>query len=86
MDSVLVINNMDTSRHMAKSVLAHAGFDVLEAKDAFSGAAMLKLRHPKLVIIDPEFTEMTSVDTLEKIRRIDPAAKVLVFDILKFIK
>ncbi len=72
MATVLVVDDNQTNRELVVSLLKHRGHQPLEADDGAEGLALVRARHPDLVISD---ILMPTMDGFEFVRqmRADPA-------------
>jgi signal transduction histidine kinase len=50
--TILVVEDNELNMKMAKELLDLAGFETLQAEDAYSGMTLAELRHPDLVLMD----------------------------------
>jgi len=78
MAKILIIDDSALSRRMMRAILAPAGYEVLEAVDGIIGLERYFLDKPELVMLDLTMTGMHGLNVLEKLREMDPAARVIV--------
>ena len=78
MAKVMIIDDSGLSRKMMRAILEPAGHDVLDAVDGMSGIEQYFLEKPDLVTLDLTMKGMHGLEVLEKLRAMDPKAKVLV--------
>jgi two-component system chemotaxis response regulator CheY len=64
----LVVDDSSTMRKVLKSILAGAGFDVIEAKCGPDALECLKQSRPDLALFDWNMPEMTGIELLGKVR------------------
>ena len=69
---VLIIEDNERNRKLARDVLNHAGFDTLEAASAEDGLALASGRHPGVVLMDVQLPGIDGVQALRRLRS-DPA-------------
>lgn len=76
---VLVVDDEELSRHVARAVLEREGYEVLEASNG-PDAALLAAEHlPPFVLLDQRMPAMTGEDTSKLIRRMAPDAVIIAF-------
>jgi len=78
MAKVMIIDDSALSRKMMRAILEGAGHQVLEASDGMSGIEQYFLEKPDVVTLDLTMKGMHGLEVLEKLRAMDPKAKVLV--------
>jgi two-component system cell cycle response regulator DivK len=70
---VLIVEDNPRNLKLARDVLAHAGYEVLEASSAEDGLALVRgERRPDVVLLDIQLPGMDGVQALEELRA-DPA-------------
>ena len=69
---VLIIEDNDRNRKLARDILNHAGFDTLEAGTAEDGLALAAERSPGIVLLDIQLPGIDGVQALQRLRS-DPA-------------
>jgi two-component system, cell cycle response regulator DivK len=69
---VLIIEDNERNRKLARDVLNHAGFDTLEAATAEDGLTLAATRRPGLVLMDVQLPGIDGVQALRRLRS-DPA-------------
>lgn len=75
---VLLVDDSGLARRSTRRVLEQAGYDVIEAEDGLSALERFAVDKPDLVLLDLVMKGMYGLDVLEKLREIDPAARVIV--------
>jgi two-component system, chemotaxis family, chemotaxis protein CheY len=78
MAKILVIDDSALSRRISRGILQGAGHAVLEAEDGISGIESYFLEKPELVLLDITMKGMNGIEVLEKLRQLDPNAKVVI--------
>jgi len=78
MAKILIIDDSALSRRMMRVILERAGHEILEAADGIIGLERYFLDKPDLVMLDLTMSGMHGLDVLEKLREMDPAARVIV--------
>jgi two-component system, chemotaxis family, chemotaxis protein CheY len=77
MATILIVDDSAFARnHMKRSLGSR--YDYLEAEDGLSGLEAYFLHKPDLVILDITMPGTNGLDVLEQIRRLDPAALVVI--------
>jgi two-component system cell cycle response regulator DivK len=69
---VLIIEDNERNRKLARDVLNHAGFDTLEAASAEDGLTLASRRQPGVVLMDVQLPGMNGIQALRRLRS-DPA-------------
>ncbi len=78
MAKILVVDDSGLSRRISRTILEEAGHEVVEAEEGMAAVERYYLDKPELVLLDITMRGMTGFEVLDKIRQIDPAAKVVV--------
>ena len=76
---VLVIDDENSIRTLAKKILGRCGYDVITAENGRVGVEMFKQRYPEIgiVLLDMAMPEMSGKETYILLKKIDPNVKVL---------
>jgi two-component system cell cycle response regulator DivK len=69
---VLIIEDNERNRKLARDVLNHAGFETLEASTAEAGLALAAARSPGIVLMDVQLPDIDGLHALQRLRS-DPA-------------
>ena len=75
---VLVIDDSALARRNARHILESSGYDVIEAHDGISGLERYFVDRPDLVLLDLVMNGMYGLEVLDKLREMDPTARVIV--------
>ena len=75
---VLVVDDSGLARRRVRGILEGAGYDVIEAEDGLSALERYFVSKPDLVVLDLVMKGMYGLDVLNKLREMDPAARVIV--------
>ncbi len=76
---ILIVDDSAETRYLMKVILEHGGHTVAgEAADGESGVAAFKKHRPDVVLLDLIMPGMGGLAALEKIREIDPEARVII--------
>ncbi len=76
---VLVVDDAAFMRHMLKQILVEMGCEIVaEAGDGCAAIEAYEKHKPDLVTLDLVMPNMGGLEALEKIRSLDPNARVLV--------
>jgi CheY-like chemotaxis protein len=77
--TVLVVDDEDIVREVAREMLREKGFDVLTAADGQQGVELYRRHADRIavVLLDLTMPEMSGEEALAEIRRIRPNAKVI---------
>src|SRR6266704_5325400 len=66
---ILVADDTATVRKVAASLLASAGYDVLEAEDGLQALDLVQKEHPDLIVLDLLMPKMTGFDVLREVKK-----------------
>ena len=75
---VLIVDDSALARRNLRQILESANCEVDEAEDGLSALERYFLEKPDVVLLDLVMRSMYGLDVLEKIRQLDPLAKVVV--------
>ncbi|HET7697570.1 MAG TPA: response regulator [Vicinamibacterales bacterium] len=75
---VLLVDDSGLARRSTRRVLEQAGYDVVEAEDGLSALERFAVDKPDVVLLDLVMKGMYGLDVLEKLREMDPMARVIV--------
>lgn len=75
---VLIVDDSALARRTLRQILETAGCEVAEAEDGLSALERYFLEKPDVVLLDLVMRGMYGLDVLEKLREMDPSAKVVV--------
>lgn len=75
---VLLVDDSGLARRSTRRLLEQAGYDVVEAEDGLSALERFAVDKPDVVLLDLVMKGMYGLDVLEKLRQLDPTAKVIV--------
>jgi two-component system chemotaxis response regulator CheY len=78
MAKILVVDDSGMSRRSLRKILEPLGHQVIEAEDGISALERYFIDKPDLVLLDLTMTGMYGVDVLDKLREMDPEARVIV--------
>jgi two-component system chemotaxis response regulator CheY len=75
---VLIVDDSALARRNLRQILESANCEVAEAEDGLSALERYFLEKPDVVLLDLVMRGMYGLDVLEKLRLLDPSAKVVV--------
>ena len=75
---VLVVDDSGLARRRARSILESAGFEVLEAEDGIAALESYFVTKPDLVLLDLVMKGLYGLEVLQRLREMDPDARVIV--------
>jgi two-component system chemotaxis response regulator CheY len=75
---ILVVDDSGLARRRARAILEGAGYEVLEAVDGMVALERYFVEKPDAVMLDLVMRGMYGLEVLEKLRQMDPAARVIV--------
>jgi len=76
-ETILLVEDEDGVRDLAREILEDAGYSVLEARDAEEGEALARERRPALVVTDMVLRTATGVQLAATLRSLLPGVKVV---------
>ncbi len=78
MAKILVVDDSSMSRRTLRKIIETAGHEVLEADEGIAALERFFLDKPDVVFLDLTMTGMYGIDVLNKMREMDPLARVIV--------
>jgi two-component system chemotaxis response regulator CheY len=78
MARILIVDDSNMSRRIARSILEGAGYEIVEASDGMAALEQYSLSHPQLVLLDLVMAGMYGIDVLKKLIEMDANAKVII--------
>jgi len=75
---LLLVDDSGLARRGMRAIFERAGFDIVEAEDGMTALERYFLERPDVVLLDLVMRGMYGLDVLEKLRQLDPLAKVVV--------
>ncbi len=78
MPKILVVDDSRLSRRILRGMLEPHGFQVLEAEDGIQALERYFLDKPDLVLLDLTLEGMYGMDVLQKLKEMDPRARVVI--------
>ena len=75
---ILIVDESSMSRRMMRRIVESAGYEVVEADEGAAGLEQYFLEKPDLVFLDLTMKDMYGLDVLEKLRELDPEARVII--------
>jgi len=78
MAKILVVDDSGMSRRTLRKILEPAGHEIIEAEEGIVALERYFLEKPDLVFLDLTMTGMYGIDVLNKLREMDPQARVIV--------
>jgi len=71
---ILVVEDNDKNRKLARDILVHQGYDVIEAETGEQGVRLAQERRPALVLMDIQLPGMDGIEALRQLR-VDPLTR-----------
>ncbi|HKG20867.1 MAG TPA: response regulator [Blastocatellia bacterium] len=78
MAKILIVDDSGMSRRTLRKILEPAGHEIIEAEEGVVALERYFLDKPGLVFLDLTMTGMYGIDVLNKLREMDPQARVIV--------
>jgi len=78
MAKILVVDDSGMSRKTLRKILEPEGHQIIEAEEGIAALELYFLHKPDLVFLDLTMTGMYGIDVLNKLREMDPQARVIV--------
>ena len=75
---VLVVDDSGLARRRARTILESGGFNVIEAEDGMAAIESYFVEKPDVVLLDLVMKGMYGLEVLDRLRQMDPAARVIV--------
>src|SRR6187401_643984 len=75
---ILIVDDSGLTRRSLRTILESAGCEVVEAEDGLAAIERYFLEKPDVVFLDLVMRGMYGLDVLEKLRQLDPDARVVV--------
>lgn len=75
---VLVVDDSGLARRRVRGILEPAGYEVLEAEDGMAALESYFVSKPDIVLLDLVMKGMYGLEVLQRLRELDPAARVIV--------
>ena len=75
---VLVVDDSGLARRRARGILESAGFEVIEAEDGIAALESYFVSKPDVVLLDLVMKGMYGLEVLQRLREMDPSARVIV--------
>lgn len=75
---VLLVDDSGLARRSTRRILEQAGYEVVEAEDGLSALERFAVDKPDIVLLDLVMRGMYGLDVLEKLRELDPVARVII--------
>lgn len=78
MAKILVVDDSGMSRRTLRKILEPAGHEIIEVEEGIVALERYFLDKPDLVFLDLTMTGMYGIDVLNKLREMDPQARVII--------
>lgn len=78
MMKILLIDDSSLARRLLRKILEKENHEIIEAGSGMEGLEKYYLEKPDVVFLDLTMEGLYGLDVLEKIKEIDPSAKVIV--------
>jgi two-component system, chemotaxis family, chemotaxis protein CheY len=75
---VLIVDDSALTRRSLRQILETAGYEVVEAESGLDALERYFLDKPDVVLLDLVMRGMYGLDVLQKIRELDPSARIVV--------
>lgn len=66
---ILIVEDSEVVSHVVAEVLHSAGYDVLEAADAFCGLSLIQTYAPDVILSDIEMPGMSGIEMAQELRK-----------------
>jgi DNA-binding NtrC family response regulator len=74
---LLAIDDDRSCLDLLRAALERDGLEILTADDPEAGLALVRRQHPQIVLVDMMMPKLSGMDVLEQIRKLEPAADVM---------
>lgn len=78
MAKIMVVDDSGLSRRVSRKILEEAGHGVVDAEDGMSALERYFLERPELVLLDVTMKGMNGIEVLQRLRELDPEARVII--------
>lgn len=78
MPLVLIVDDNEKNRRLARDVLTAAGFQTMEAATGAEGIALAMEHVPDVVLMDLQLPDMNGAEALRELERNEPTARISV--------
>lgn len=78
MTKILIVDDSGMSRRTLRKILEPAGYEISEAEEGIVALERYFLDKPDLVLLDLTMTGMYGIEVLNKLREMDPQARVII--------
>src|SRR3954466_2843588 len=78
MAKILIVDDSGMSRRTLRKILEPAGHEIIEAEEGVTALEHFFLEKPDLVLLDLTMTGMYGIEVLNKMREMDPQARVII--------
>jgi two-component system chemotaxis response regulator CheY len=75
---VLIVDDSGLARRRARAILESGGFQVVEAEDGMAAIESYFVEKPDIVLLDLVMKGMYGLEVLDRLRQMDPNARVIV--------
>ena len=75
---ILIVDDSAMSRRMMRRIIESAGHEVVEAEEGPEALEKYFLDKPDVVFLDLTMRDMYGLEVLEKLRQMDPDARVII--------
>jgi two-component system, chemotaxis family, chemotaxis protein CheY len=75
---VLIVDDSALTRRSLRQILETAGYEIVEAENGLDALERYFLDKPDVVLLDLVMRGMYGLDVLQKIRELDPSARIVV--------
>ena len=75
---VLIVDDSGLARRRARAILEEGGYEVIEAEDGMAALESYFVSKPDVVLLDLVMKGMYGLEVLQRLREMDPQAKVIV--------
>ena len=75
---VLIVDDSGLARRRARAILEGDGFEVIEAEDGMAALESYFVSKPDVVLLDLVMKGMYGLEVLQRLREMDPQARVIV--------
>src|SRR5207253_306657 len=77
MPTILIIDDDRSTLHLIRHAFRDSGLTVETAKNATEGLEIIARQHPDLVLLDVMLPDISGLEAIQNIKRIDPRLPVI---------
>ncbi len=81
---ILVVEDQEDNRKILRDLLAHAGYDVIEANNGLEGVAMAASHKPDVILMDIQLPGLNGYEAVRQIKSQPELAHIPIFSVTSY--